>query len=260
MNSESMLERLDRYYHEQGIPAIGGFNCKHKEACSAVCAPGKMISVPESYVGAGYEDGKLPRLLFVSSDTNNPEGLDEHPEYGALRGIREIIWRHRNDPLKPQTHLHQTLDLARSILAPYAKERLGKDIEFNDFVGYIANVRSTRCKDSSIGRKEGSPRMFRNCIGFLKGEIEVLRPDIIVMQGARARSALWTTFPVIRQFSMSGYPNTICQIVQLEANHTAIKIIAKHPCAHGSNGWKSGEIKNFVDWAAKSVQEFIPVA
>jgi hypothetical protein len=80
MSTESMLERLDQYYQSQGIPALG-FNCKHRDACSAVCEPGQMVSVPESYVGAEYEAGILPRLLFVSSDTNNPEWLKDDPKW-----------------------------------------------------------------------------------------------------------------------------------------------------------------------------------
>ena len=260
MSTESMLEKLDRYYHEQGIPALG-FNCKHRDACSAVCAPGQMVSVPESYVGAEYEAGILPRLLFVSSDTNNPEWLKDDPKMGTLREIRKIMWRDRNEPChqKPHGHGHQTIDLARMLLAPYAKERLGKVIEFNDFVGYIANVRSTRCKSLSVGTKEGNPLMFGNCMGFLKGEIEVLHPDIIVTQGTRARNALWNIFqPSNGRVPMPGNPHhkAFYEIIQLSEGHRTIKIVAWHPCAH----WKSGEKEKFMDWAAKSVREFIPVA
>lgn len=257
MISESMLDKLDRYYQSQGISALG-FNCKHREACSSDCK-GQMVSVPESYVGAEYEAGTLPRLLFVSSDTNDVKWLKDHPEYGTLREIRKLMWDNKNKPLKHQGHWHKTLELAQALLAPYAKERLGKVIEFNDFVGYIANVRSTRCKDISIGTREGDPRMFLNCIGFLKGEIEALCPDIIVTQGTRAKKALWNTFPVTRRVPMPGNPHhgAFYEIVQLAENHTAIKIVAWHPCARG---WRSGEKQQFMDWAAKSVRGVIPVA
>ena len=56
------------------------------------------------------------------------------------------------------------------------------------------------------------------------------------------------------------YPTTIMQLVQIGATHTAIKIVAKHPCARGRNGWKRGEKNQFMDWAGTSVQEFIPVS
>jgi hypothetical protein len=250
-----MLDALDQYYRAQGIPAIG-FNCKYRDACSALCAPGKMVSVPESYVGLGYEEGKLPRLLFVSSETNNSSGW-ENPERGALRGIRAGYWETRNLLPAANTHWYQTLDLARVLLAPYAEVRLRGTVTFNDFVGYIANARSTRCRDSGItDGREGNPLMSANCRGFLKGEIEVMRPDIIVVQGARARNAQWNLFPVIRKDLMPGYPATFCEIVQISETHTAIKLVAKHPCARN---WKPGEKKAFADWAAQRVRAFIPV-
>lgn len=255
-----MLDALDQYYREQGIPAIG-FNCKHRAACSALCAPGKMISVPESHVGAGYEEGTLPRLLFVSSDTNNPEWLKDNPEWGALRGIRDLTWNHRNESWnqKPNGHWHQTLLLAQALLSPFAKDRSEKISNLNDFVRHIANARSTRCKDISIGTKEGKSGMSANCYGFLKGEIEIMCPDIIVTQGNRARNALWNVFPVIKKIPMPGYPATFYEIIKISETRTAIKIVAKHPCARGRNGWKRGEKKVFIDWATQCVQTFIPI-
>jgi len=218
-----------------------------------------MVSVPESYVGAEYESGILPRLLFVSSDTNDPKWLKDDPNMGTLREIRKIKWRDRNLPChqNPQGHWHQTIKMAQAILAPFVKERLGKVIEFNDFVSYFANVTSTRCKDLSIGTKEGNPLMFGNCMGFLKGELEVLRPDIIVTQGTRARNALWNMFQTPNgRVPMPGNPQhkAFYEIGQFSDGHNAIKIVAWHPCAH----WKSGEKEKFMDWAARSVRELIP--
>lgn len=260
MSSELMFDKLDRYYQSQGIPVLG-FNCKHRDACSAVCAPGKMVTPMAAYVGPMYEEGILPRLLFVSSDTSDPRWFQGNPEKVTLKATRAFVL---NDRLKhcpnPNTHWHQTHAQAQALLAPYAKARLDKDVNINGITEFFAHTHSTRCKDASIGKGEGNPRMYANCCGFLKGEIEVLCPDIIVAQGSRAKNALSNTFPVIRQVSMPGYPSTICKLVQLEASHTAVMIIAKHPCARGRHGWKSGEKKQFMDWAAKSVQEFIPVS
>jgi len=254
-----MLDKLGRYYDEQGISAVG-FKCPHLEKCSSVCAPGQMATAQAPYVGPGFEEGKLPRLLFVSSDTCDVWYKD-HPELVTLEGTRQ---RTLSDGLKyrknPNTHWHQTFDFARLLLAVFAKKRLGKILTINDAVEYFAHTRSVRCKDGSIGTREGNVVLANNCRNFLKREIEIMTPDIIVVQGTRAKNALGNSFPVIRQVFMPGYPNTFYQIVQLEANHTAIMIVAKHPCARGRNGWKRGEKKQFIDWAAKSVQEFTPVA
>ncbi len=100
--------------------------------------------------------------------------------------------------------------------------------------------------------------MAANCKEFVKGEIEVMLPDIIVTQGNRARNALAGAFPVSQRVPMPGNPRhkAFYEIVKISENHTAIKIVAWHPCAH----WKSGEKEKCIDWAAKSVREFITVA
>jgi hypothetical protein len=113
-----MLDKLDRYYQSQSIPALG-FNCKHREACSAVCAPGKMVTAQEAYVGPMYEEGRLPRILFVSSDISDPRWFQGNPEWVTLKATRAFAL---NDRLKncpnPKTHWHQTHAQAQALLAP----------------------------------------------------------------------------------------------------------------------------------------------
>jgi hypothetical protein len=257
MNSESMLARLDRYYHEQGISA-SDFKCKHLHACRSVCKPGEMVSLPEAYVGPKYEaETPLPRLLFVSSDTNAASWRKEYSAvWGSLMDIREDkLDNHRRASAK--AHWGQTLNLAGALLAPFALKRLSKGIDQDRIVEYIAHANSTRCKDSSIKEGEGNEKMYLNCRGYVKDEVVVMQPDIIVTQGVRARGALKDVFPVIQHIAMPGYPDTFYQLVQLDENHTAIMIVAKHPCARGKYGWKRGEKKSFMEWATKSVQEFI---
>jgi len=251
-----MLDRLDRYYKEQGISAKD-FKCKHVKACQSKCKPGEMVSLPSAYIGPEYEKGTLPRLLFVSSDTNDASWVKGI--WGGLEKEREANLKdHRR--AKSNSHWGKTLDLAGKLLAQYAKGRLNNSIERDKVVEYIAHTRSIKCKDSTIGAKEGHPMLLSNCREILVGEVKAMQPEIIVAQGARARNSLAGAFPVIRKVAMPGYPNTSYQIVQVDANHTAIMIIAKHPCARGRNGWKRGEKKQFVDWASKSIQEVLPVA
>jgi len=256
MNSESMLARLDRYYHEQSISA-NDFKCKHLHACRSVCKPGEMVSLPEAYVGPQYEAKTLPRLLFVSSDTNAASWRKEYfTGWGSLMDIREDkLQHHKRAPAN--RHWGQTLNLAGALLAPFALKCLSKGIDQDKIVEYIAHANSTRCKDSSIKKGEGKEKMYLNCRGYIKDEVVVMQPDIIVTQGVRARGALKDVFPVIQHIAMPGYPETFWEIVQLEESHRALKIVAKHPCARGEHGWKSGEKKQFIEWATKSVQEFI---
>lgn len=257
MISESMLDKLDRYYQEQGISA-NDFRCKHIDACKSVCKHDQMVSLPESYVGPEYEAGTLPRLLFVSSDTNEASWVNGMAAgWGSLRDVREdkLQWHRWSGA---NTHWQKTLDFAGSLLAPFAIERLSKNIASDKVVEYIAHANSARCKDSTIGAKEGHPMMATNCRELLLGEVMIMQPDIIVTQGARARNSLAGAFPVIRHVAMPGNPchKAFYEIIQISDSHAAIKIVAWHPCAH----WKGNDKRNFVEWATESVREFIPTA
>ncbi len=256
MSAETMLDRLDRYYREQGISPIG-FKCPSFEKCSSVCATGQMATAEAPYVGPEYEEGRLPRLLFVSSDTCDAWYKD-HPELVTLERIRQLTLSKGLDNRPPNTHWYKTFDLARFLMSPFAENRLGRTLGLNDVVGFFAHTRSVRCKDGSIGTREGSNLMAINCSRFLKGEVEIMQPDIIVTQGARARNALAGAFPVIRHDAMPGNPRhrAFYEIIQITDSHAAIKIVAWHPCAH----WKGDDKKKFVDWAVKCVQEFIPAS
>ncbi len=251
MNSESMLDQLDRYHQGHGISPVD-FKCPNVQKCRSVCSQGQMATAEAPYVGPGYEEGILPRLLFVSSDTCQAWYMG-HPEWVTLESIRKLTLEKGLGGRSPNTHWYQTFALAQSLLAPFAKDTLG----LNDVVRFFAHTRSVRCKDGSIGTREGSDIMAINCRGFLKGEIEILQPDIIVTQGKRAKNSLAGAFPVIRRVAMPGHPNTFYQIVQVAADHTAVMIVAKHPCARGRN-WKRGEKKQFIEWATKSVREVFP--
>lgn len=248
MSSESMFDKLDRYYHEQNI-SVTKFGCKHEAGCKAVCKD--FVPMREAFVGEEYENGSYPRLLFVSSDSIG----SRESENRTLKAMRDY---HQNDAKidNKKGHWYQTNALARLLLGETKEKPLPFGIDKT--CRYFAFVNSAKCKDFSGGQREGHRRLFLNCREFIQGEVNILQPDIIVAQGKKAKEALWLAkFPVIHQVPMPGYPETFYEIVQLEENHQAIKTVAKHPCAHS---WKPGEKKQFMDWAAKSVQKFITVA
>jgi len=215
-----------------------------------------MATAQAAYVGPGFEEGKLPRLLFVSSDTCDASWYKDNPKLLTLEGVRKTALSDRLKNVEPKGHWYKTLDLARKLLAPFAKDRLAHPLNIDGVLEYVAHARSTRCKDISIGKGEGKEDMYLNCRGFVKGEVVAMQPDIIITQGARAREALKGAFPVERHVAMPGYPGHKAhfEIINISDNHKAIKIVAWHPCAH----WRGKDKQLFAEWAAKNVQEFIP--
>lgn len=243
-----MFDKLGRYYREQNI-SVTDFGCKHLAECKAVCKD--FVPMREAFVGEEYDNGSYPRLLFVSSDSIGSREKSDR----TLKAMRNY---HQNlTKTDKRGHWYKTNALARRLLGETKEKPL--PFGFDKTCRYFAFVNSAKCKDFFEGQKEGSRNiLFLNCREFIKGEVDILQPDIIVAQGKKAAETLFmASYPCSPQVAMLGYPSTVCQIVQLEANHKAIKIVAKHPCARGRYGWKPGEEKQFTDWAAKSVQEFI---
>lgn len=245
MSSESMLDKLDRYYREQNI-SVTEFDCKHQPECKAVCKV--FVPMRSAFVGEEYEKGLYPRLLFVSSDSKG----SPNPEDRTLLAMRAY---HQNDAkcVKKSGHWYRTNALARRLLGETTERPL--PFGFDMTCRYFAFTNSSKCKDFFEGQKESRKGiLFTNCRKFVIGEVDILQPDIIVAQGRKAAEALLTGgWRVISRDRMFDYPDTCFEIIQLTDNRRAIKIVMKHPCAH----WDTGEMSKSANWATKSVQEFV---
>ena len=57
---------------------------------------------------------------------------------------------------------------------------------------YFAHANSAKCCMNNPQRKKASAVLFRNCQRYLRGELAILKPDIIVTQGNEAKSAICT--------------------------------------------------------------------
>ena len=55
--------------------------------------------------------------------------------------------------------------------------------------GHFAHVNSVKCSQNKRGKSEADSRLFTRCKGYLEGELAVLKPDVVVTQGAKARDA-----------------------------------------------------------------------
>jgi uracil-DNA glycosylase len=67
---------------------------------------------------------------------------------------------------------------------------------------YFAHVNSATCCQNNRGRSEASDVLFDNCRPFIPEEIRILRPDLIVTQGGRARQVIEGAFRTQREMSM----------------------------------------------------------
>lgn len=174
-----MLAALERYYKQKGILATR-FSCKHKTECSSNCA---TFTGPKSaYVGSGYEQGLLPRLLFLSLDSGSGDKNDEHRLPRAVRKQEE-----ERDVLTLAKHKHwfRTHELAWYILKAF-----NATLRIEEAKKYFAHANSAKCCMNKLQKEKADNVLFKNCQGYLKRELEILDPVIVVTQGNEAKKAI----------------------------------------------------------------------
>lgn len=174
-----MLATLERYYKKNGILATS-FSCTHKAECSSDCA---TFTGPKSaYVSSGYEQGVLPRLLFLSLDSGSGEKNDEDRLPGAVRKQEE-----ERDVLALAKHKHwfRTHELAWYILKAF-----DATLRVEEVKKHFAHANSAKCCMNKPQREKADNVMFRNCQGFLKIELAILDPAILVTQGKEAKKVI----------------------------------------------------------------------
>ena len=187
--TETMFQRLYRYYKDNGILSTS-FTCPHKEQCKG---DSKEFTGPKSaFVSTGYENKScnLPRLLFLSLDSGDGDKNDGNRLPEALRQQEEID----RDVLALPKHKHwyRTHELAW-----YIFKRFDPCIRLEDAKKHFAHANSAKCCMNKPGRKKANKILFRNCQKYLRGELEILRPDIIVTQGAEAKEAVESFYEIL---------------------------------------------------------------
>lgn len=177
-----MLRELEGYYGERGILSTR-FTCSHRRQCGAGCA--EFTGPKSAFVSTGYERGDLPRLLFISLDSGRGDKVDKNRLPSAIRQHEEIDSEFSKFP--KHKHWYRTHELAWYILRHF-----NADLKIEDVRRFFAHANSAKCCMNKPQKKKANAILFRNCKEYLGGELEILRPDIIVTQGKEAKEAVWS--------------------------------------------------------------------
>ena len=207
-----LLVRLESHYRECKILSTE-FACE----CECKCRRGLLLTpksapTPEeaegtftqaksAYVGGCYENAPalgIPRLLFVSSDPGAAVYHSRHYNFASGESrtpasVRQIeIEGLEGMGFKDSRPWRCTHEMTRAILGlPISDSDLKKALP------YFANVNAAKCCRNNKGKSEtGNRALFENCRPYLRGEINVLAPDIIVSQGAWAKEGVEHAFSV----------------------------------------------------------------
>lgn len=174
-----MLSELQTYYEKNGILSTS-FTCKYKEECSKDC---EDFTGPKSaFVSSGYESGLLPRLLFLSLDSGSEDKTDKNRLPLAVREREES---RKLKSLAQHKHWFRTHELAW-----YFLKRFNPLLKREEAKGYFSHANSAKCCMNKAQSKKADKVLFKNCQKYLKQELEILNPKIVVTQGNEAKEAI----------------------------------------------------------------------
>ena len=235
---KDMFGQLEAYYRDEGILSTS-FTCPFQ----CVCSGGReAFTGPKSaFVSSGYERGDLPRLLFLSLDSGSGE---ESAEARLPTAVRAELEQANDIPNPKGLHWYRTYELAWYILKqfrPLKREQVNQ---------YFAHANSAKCCQNKRGRSQADPKLFKNCRGYLAGELRVLRPDIVVTQGDWAKSGMNSIVEIQERI------DKFACIARFDGR-AVFWLHTYHPCRFSDfyaqrddcEGWErySKEMKDFVD-------------
>ena len=180
----SVMENASRYYRDKGISPLA-FKCKHRDDCKRDCTT--FTEAHEPYIGREYErcgHGSIPRLLFLSLDSGT---LPPDPMARTAQAQQTLEENRSNHG--PNPHWRYTHELAQTLLKQFKQ-----GLSFQEACRYFAHTNSAKCSMNNLNNKMAGRQLFENCREYIPGEIEVLKPDILVTQGDWAMEAITRNF------------------------------------------------------------------
>ena len=225
-----MVRCLEAYYVEHAI-SPADFRCSSRPWCSA--GSPDFAEAKATYVGPRYEDGRLPRLLFLSL---NPAKAEPNWRYRTIEAVRSSELATDLATLPKNRHWYRTHQLAHALLRQFRPTLLLEEVRL-----HFAHVNSAKCTPNKPGSANTDPRLFEECRRFIPGELRVLRPEIIVTQGNWAREVILGSLEVrehvVQRVDAPGYKHDAhyeTALVEFEpATDTCMWLHTYHPREFG---------------------------
>lgn len=210
----SILNKTKQYYKVNKISALK-FRCPHRRECKSGCTD--FTGAKEPFIGTEYDKGSLPRILFVSLDSGSGEESASDRTAEVMRRWEEHDY-HPSDESNgaKRKHWYQTHVLALMILKAFRPTLTLESIN-----PFFAHTNSVKCSQNKDRKEQADSILFRNCRGYLGGEIKVLAPEILVTQGDQARSAVQYAVKQ-RDISLLSALGTTCSYKVLEVGRKKV--------------------------------------
>ena len=188
----TVVDRVRRFYQDNSISAVG-FDCP----CWVLCAQGRQEFIParEAYIGRRYEvkNHTVPRLLFLGIDPGNGYAQDHglYPErYRTIERVRELDGRGFERIPAKNRHWRQVHIIACDLLSQF-----NADISISSVHQWFASTNAALCTlNFDDARQDHKGILYGNHQKFTRGEIEALKPDVLLTLGKAPGDAVRALF------------------------------------------------------------------
>lgn len=249
---EDIVGTIKKYYRSNHIrPAnYREFECPHKKSCRDGCE--RFATGNEPMIGSKYEKRLWPRLLIISAeaahDSTDWRGRTVEGHRGWWEDVeKEKItnWANKvKGSIQPKSHWFKTNQMAMFVFEVFNNRKLSgwilRDIKklrgwvksstYQPVAPYWAHTNSGKCSQNRDNHEQATDVLFENCRKYLPREICILKPDIIVTQGAKALMNVQEAISrrEIKAKEAISYQLGSCNYLALHG-HPVLWIIMPHP-------------------------------
>lgn len=196
-SSNAIRAELEAFYFQQGIHPKE-FNCAHSSFCRTFAFEGEMTEGKMSLVGSSYGLG-FPRIVVLSLDP--PLGTGSRFETAEQRTTDYVSSVTEADDYRlnrPNVHWAMTQIIVGDVLGLFGYVRKtgvanvvrsysGVDIE--NVTQFFAHVNAAKCSMNHPTKAQANTQVHRICSSsYLIPELSVLKPEILISQGASANT------------------------------------------------------------------------
>ena len=268
-DAPSLIEELTDYYEEKKILSTN-FDCPHSARCRKgrndpspmnltrkdavnVCDTYGTFTPAKSALVGKYYERTTPRLLFVSSDPGSPIYFTHSFASPQSRTPKALQHHPKFRPGEMNLHWRCTHEMAYIILDKC--DILPRMVKLEDMLDYFSHANTVKCSVNKRDKGEAPQRLFTKCRGYLRGEIDVLSPDVIITQGGRAKKGVEYAFHIPSEWG-------VCQTINLSDGKQVLWLPTYHPAVR-DNSFKNqmeeqwGSVSQPWGRFARKASEFI---
>ena len=205
-----MQTKLNDYYEEDNIAPVKrkthsngdydydemfrSFGCPKKDSCRNACEKAyersngdtgflfsprtECIEVSQHYAEREYDNRCIPRIVVVSLSVPKPELKSDCSDAES-----------KPFSLHPDSHWRGTTTTVRSLLDPFVCLAPAEDYRSTEIIEKLfVHIRTGKCFSNAGGPTREPDRLYKNCGCYLRKEVSILEPDVIVTQGGPAHN------------------------------------------------------------------------